>query len=109
MSNFRLCSQHSSSKFESRSERICDITRDNERIWINDKKEVILDGRVIPKSNICTLIIEELMKCQSPVNSKQPEKENKLLKYLLAHQTKALERERGVPTCKNLNLCLTGL
>ena len=79
------------------AKQICDITRDNERIWMNDKKEVILDGRVIPKSNICTLIIEKLMKCQSPVNSKQPEKENKLLKYLLTHQTKALERERGVP------------
>ena len=59
----------------------------------NDKKEVILDGRVIPESNI----LEELTKCQSPVNSKHHEKENKLLSYLLAHQTKALERERGVP------------
>ena len=57
------------------AKRICDLTRDNDRIWINDKKEVILDGRVIPKSNICTIIIEELMKCLSPVNPKQYEKE----------------------------------
>ena len=56
------------------AKRICDLTRDNDRIWINDKKEVILDGRVIPKSNICTLIIEELIKCQSPVNTTQYDK-----------------------------------
>ena len=91
------------------AERICDLTRKNDRIWINDKKEVILDGRVIPKSNICTLIIEELMKCQSPVNTKQYETKNKLLKYLLAHQTKALERKEVCPYVKKLNLCLTAL
>ena len=88
--------------------RICDLTKENDRIWINDKKEVILDGRVVPKSNLCTLIIEELMKCQSPVNTKQDETENKLLKYLLAHQTKALERERGVSICKKLKSMFDG-
>ena len=90
------------------AKRICDLTRDNDRIWINDKKEVILDGRVIPKSNICTLIIEELIKCQSPVNTTQYIKENKLLKYLLAHQTKALERERGAPICKKFKSLFDG-
>ena len=94
------------------AERICDLTRKNDRIWINDKKEVILDGRVIPKSNICTLIIEELMKCQSPVNTKQYETENKLLKYLLAHQTikqKIWSVKEVCPYVKNWNLCLTAL
>ena len=84
------------------AKRICDLAREKDRIWINDKKEVILDGRVIPKSNICTLIIEKLRKYQSPVNTKQYEKENELLKYLLAYQKKALERERGVLLCKIL-------
>ena len=91
------------------AKRICDLTRDNDRIWIINKNEVILDGRVIPKSNIYTLIIEELMKCLSPINTKQYEKENKLLKYLSAHQTKALERVRVCPYVKNSNLCLTAL
>ena len=48
------------------------------------------------------------MKCQTPVNTKQYETENKLLKYLLAHQTKALERERGVSICKKFKSMFDG-
>ena len=63
-----------SPSLKAEAKRICDLTRDDDRIWINDKEEVILDGRVVPKSNIFTLIIEELMKCA--VNTKQYETED---------------------------------
>ena len=90
------------------AKRICDLTKENPQIFINDKHEVIIRGQVEHGSNILTLIIEELMKCQSPVNSKQYETENKLLKYLLAHQTKVLERERGVAICKKFKSMFGG-
>ena len=48
------------------------------------------------------------MKCQNLVNTKLYEKENKLLKYLLAHQTKALEREKVVPICKKFKSMFDG-
>ena len=95
-------------RLKAEAKRICNLTKENDGIWINAKKEVIVDGRVIPKSNICTIIIEELMKCQSPVNTKQYETENKLLKSLLSHQTKVLERERGVPLCKKIKSMFDG-
>ena len=95
-------------RLRAEANRICDFTKKNDRIWINAKKEVIIDGRVIPKSNICTIITEELMKRRSPVNIKQYETENKLLKYMLSHQTKALERERGVPLWKKFKSMFDG-
>ena len=90
------------------AKRICDLTKENPQIFINDKHEVIIRGQVEHGSNILTLIIEELMKCQSLVNTKQYETENKLLKYLLAHQTKALERERGVAVCEKFESMFGG-
>ena len=45
---------------------ICDKLIQNDSIFLNDKKELIVDGEVIPKSNICTKIIEALTDIHSP-------------------------------------------
>ena len=43
-----------------RAKCICDKLMNNDRIWLNDKQELIIDGDVIRGSNICTKIIEKL-------------------------------------------------
>ena len=44
----------------------------NDSIFLNDKKELIIGGEVIPNSNICTKIIEALTSCSNPGPSIQP-------------------------------------
>ena len=51
---------------------ICDKLYQNESIFLNDKKELIVDGELIPNSNICTKIIEALTSCPNPGASIQP-------------------------------------
>ena len=90
----------------SEAKRICDSTKENPQIFINDKHEVIIRGRVKHGSNILTLIIDELVK--SPGNFKEDELQINTLKCLLAHQTKALERKRGIPICEKLKSMFDG-
>ena len=51
---------------------ICDKLLQNDSIFLNDKKELIIGGEVIPNSNICTKIIEALTSCSNPGSSIQP-------------------------------------
>ena len=51
---------------------ICDRLIQNESIFFNDDKELIVGGEVIPNSNICTKIIEELTSYPNPGTSIQP-------------------------------------
>ena len=86
------------STFKTRSETYLWLTWiENDQIFISDKNEVIVQGEVKPGSNILTVVLDELVK--SPGNLKEAELQINTLKYLLAHQTKALERERGEPIC----------
>ena len=88
------------------AKRICDSHKENEQIFISDKNEVIVQGEVKPGSNILTVVLDELVK--SPGNFKEAELQIDTLKYLLAHQTKALERERGVPICNKFKSMFDG-
>ena len=45
---------------KARAKCICDNLINNNRIWLNKKHELIIDGDVVPGSNICTKIIELL-------------------------------------------------
>ena len=51
---------------------ICDKLIQNDSIFLNDKRELIVGGEVIPNSNMCTKIIEELTSCPNPGASIQP-------------------------------------
>ena len=51
---------------------ICDKLIQNDSIFLNDKRELIVGGEVIPNSNICTKIIEALTSCPNPRASIQP-------------------------------------
>ena len=51
---------------------ICDTLIRNDSIFLNDQHKLIISGEVIPNSNICTKIIEELMSCPNPGASIQP-------------------------------------
>ena len=51
---------------------ICDKLIQSDSIFLNDKRELIVGGEVIPNSNICTKIIEELTSCPNPGASIQP-------------------------------------
>ena len=88
--------------------RIWDLTKENNRILINDSEEVNIDGCVITGSQICTFNIDELTKCQNARNTEQYESKIKLLKSLLSRQTKDLERERGSPICEKFKSLFDG-
>ena len=59
---------------KSRAKCICDKLISNDRVWLSDKQELIIDGDVIPKSNICTEIIEIVTSCPSSGESIQPKR-----------------------------------
>ena len=63
---------------------ICDRLIQNDSIFFNDKKELIVGGEVIPNSNICTKMIEELTSYPNPGTSIQPTRnETKSTKCML--------------------------
>ena len=55
-----------------RAKSICDKLMGNDFIFLNDKYQIIVHGDIIPNSNICTKIIEELTTCPNPGASIQP-------------------------------------
>ena len=65
---------------EYRAKCICDRLIQNDSIFFNDKREIIVHGEIIPNSNICTKIIEELTSCHSPRASIQPRRTETKLK-----------------------------
>ena len=64
---------------------ICDKLLQNDSIFLNDKKELIIGGEVIPNSNICTKIIEALTSCSNPGSSIQPTRTEKKSTKLKTH------------------------
>ena len=71
---------------------ICDKLIQNDSIFLNDKRELIVDGEVIPDSNICTKIIEALASCPNPGASIQPTRtETKLKPHVPRNETRESE------------------
>ena len=71
---------------------ICDKLIENDSIFLNDKRELIVDGEVIPNSNICTKIIEAVTSCPNPGASTQPTRtETKLKTYVPQNETRESE------------------
>ena len=71
---------------------ICDKLIQNDSIFLNDKRELIVDGEVIPNSNICTKLIEALTSCPNPGASIQPTRtETKLKTHVPRNETRESE------------------
>ena len=71
---------------------ICDKLIQNDSIFLNDKRELIVGGEVIPNSNICTKIIEALTSCPNPGASIQPTRtETKLKTHVPRNETRESE------------------
>ena len=65
---------------------------ENDSIFLNDKRESIVGGEVIPNSNICTKIIEALTSCPNPGASIRPTRtETKLKTYVPRNETRESE------------------
>ena len=54
-----------------RAKCICDKFNNTDRVWLNDKQKLIIDGDVISKSNVCTHIKELLTSFPSSGESSQ--------------------------------------
>ena len=83
-----------------KAEIVCDALKFRDDVFINPGYELIINGTLIRGSNMCNLIINKLTHPPTSSGSeqfKQIEPEHKLPKYMLARQTKDLERERVVP------------
>ena len=87
---------------------ICDKLIQNDSIFLNDKRELIVDGEVIPNSNICTKIIEALTSCPKPGASIQPTrtetKSTKLKTHVPRNKTRESESQNrpGITKFKTL-------
>ena len=77
---------------KNRAKCICDKLMDNDSIFLNDKYQIIVHGDIIPNSNICTKIIEELTTCPNPGSSIQPSRTvTKLKTYVPRNETRESE------------------
>ena len=71
---------------------ICDKLIQNDSIFLNDKRELIVYGEIIPNSNICTKIIEALTSCPNHGASIQPTRtETKLKPHVRRNETRESE------------------
>ena len=74
---------------------ICDKLLQNDSIFLNDKRELIVGGEVIPNSNICTKIIEAVTSYPNPGSIIQPTrtetKSTKLKTYVPRNETRESE------------------
>ena len=74
---------------------ICDKLLQNDSIFLNNKKELIIGGEVLPTSNICTKIIEALTSFSNPGSSIQPTrtetKSTKLKSHVLRNEIREIE------------------
>ena len=78
---------------------ICDQLIKNDSIFLNDKRQLIVGGEVIPNSNICTKIIEALTSCSNPGPSIQPTrnetKSTKLKTHVPRNETRESESRKS--------------
>ena len=75
-----------------RAKCICDKLMGNDSIFLNDKYQLIVDGEIIPNSNICTKIIEVLTSSPNPGASIQPTRtETKLKPHVPRNETRESE------------------